>query len=310
MGDSGPKDVHREPGASTSCLVIGATGSQGGSVVRALTGAGFAVRAMTRRPTSPAAAALRGLGAVVCAGDLNAPASLSEAFEGAGTVFIVLDYWRIGADEEARQAETVIAAAKRAGVHHAVLSTGFGVDVDVAANRGKQRAEALLLASGIPCSIVRPALFMEDLEGRSLPLPEPVRGLVRRDPRRAGRLLLAIMAALNGQDADVPLVAMEDIGRAVLWLLQNPAARTSDTWSLVGDVVRMGDLIERWERSGRGRVRSWPGLVQGLRLVRADLAELLAVLPRAVESAPLPLIKFQSFAAFLERSGPSAPGHR
>jgi uncharacterized protein YbjT (DUF2867 family) len=53
-------------------LVTGATGNQGGSVANELLSAGrYGVRAMTRKPDSEKALALKSRGAEVVAGDLN-----------------------------------------------------------------------------------------------------------------------------------------------------------------------------------------------------------------------------------------------
>jgi uncharacterized protein YbjT (DUF2867 family) len=49
--------------ATLTVLVTGATGKQGGRVARALLGKGHTVRALTRKPDSPAAQELKKLGA-------------------------------------------------------------------------------------------------------------------------------------------------------------------------------------------------------------------------------------------------------
>ncbi|HVL00703.1 MAG TPA: NmrA family NAD(P)-binding protein, partial [Dongiaceae bacterium] len=60
-------------------LVTGATGAQGGALVRQLLQRGFSVRALTRNPNKPAGQALAVLGAEVVAGDLDNEASLEQA---------------------------------------------------------------------------------------------------------------------------------------------------------------------------------------------------------------------------------------
>src|SRR5882762_2398602 len=75
--------------------VIGATGQQGGAVVRALQARGqFTVRALTRNPGKH-----RGLADEVVEADLNRPETLRAAFEGAYGVFLVTDFWEQGTDE-------------------------------------------------------------------------------------------------------------------------------------------------------------------------------------------------------------------
>ena len=98
--------------------VIGATGQQGGAVVRALQAQGqFNVRALTRNPGEH-----RGLGDEVVEGDLDRPETLEAAFEGVHGVFLVTNFWEQGTDE-LKQATAAVQAAKAAGVKHFVWST-------------------------------------------------------------------------------------------------------------------------------------------------------------------------------------------
>src|ERR1700751_820053 len=92
--------------------VVGATGQQGGAVVRALQASGqFKVRALTRNPGKH-----RDLAEEVAEADLDRPESLKAAFEGAHGVFIVTNFWQ-GADE-LKQATAAIHAAKVEGADH------------------------------------------------------------------------------------------------------------------------------------------------------------------------------------------------
>ena len=75
--------------------VIGATGHQGGAVVRALQAQGqFKVRALTRHPAKH-----RGLADEVVEADLDRPETLKGAFAGAHGVFLVTNAWEKGAGE-------------------------------------------------------------------------------------------------------------------------------------------------------------------------------------------------------------------
>jgi uncharacterized protein YbjT (DUF2867 family) len=72
--------------------VVGATGTQGGGLVRAILGdssGGFAVRALTRDPDSEKAQELASLGAEVVKADLDSGPSLMAAFDGAYGAFCV-----------------------------------------------------------------------------------------------------------------------------------------------------------------------------------------------------------------------------
>src|SRR5712675_367433 len=98
--------------------VIGATGQQGGAVLRALQAGGkFRVRALTRNPAKH-----RELADEVIEADLNRPETLRAAFEGAHGVFLVTNFWEQGTDE-LKQATTAVRAAKNAGVKHFIWST-------------------------------------------------------------------------------------------------------------------------------------------------------------------------------------------
>lgn len=107
--------------------VVGATGAQGGGLVRAILRdpeGGFAVRAITRHPDSPAARELAKLGAEVVAGNVEDRSSLERAFAGAYGAYCVTFFWaHMSPEREKAEASAMAQAAKRAGVQHAVWST-------------------------------------------------------------------------------------------------------------------------------------------------------------------------------------------
>ncbi len=99
-------------------VVIGATGKQGGGVLRALqAGNQFKARALTRHPDKH-----RGLADEVVKADLDRPETLNAAFEGAHGVFLVTNFWEEGT-VEVKQATAAIRAARDAGVKHFIWST-------------------------------------------------------------------------------------------------------------------------------------------------------------------------------------------
>jgi uncharacterized protein YbjT (DUF2867 family) len=107
--------------------VVGATGAQGGGVVRAILAdksGEFGVRALTRHPDSEKATALGSAGADVVAGDLDDLQSLRHAFEGAHGAYCVTNYWEhFSGEKEIAQAKNMATAAKQAGVKHVIWST-------------------------------------------------------------------------------------------------------------------------------------------------------------------------------------------
>ena len=107
--------------------VVGATGSQGGGLVRAILNdpeAGFSVRALTRDPDSDKAKALARLGAEVVAADVNDVKCLEQAMRGVHGVYCVTFYWaHMSPDKEAAEARNLAQAAKNSGVKHVIWST-------------------------------------------------------------------------------------------------------------------------------------------------------------------------------------------
>ena len=104
--------------------VLGATGAQGGGLVRAILSdksSDFGVRAITRDISSDKAKALSKLGADVVAADLDNEESLKEAFKGAYGVFAVTNFWEhFSPEKEMAQAASIAKAAKEAKVKHII----------------------------------------------------------------------------------------------------------------------------------------------------------------------------------------------
>jgi uncharacterized protein YbjT (DUF2867 family) len=107
--------------------VLGATGAQGGGLVRAILDdpkSEFAVRAITRDAGSETAHEFKRRGAEVVEADLDNPESLTSAFAGAYGVYAVTFYWNhFSPDKESMQARAIANAAGAAGVRHAIWST-------------------------------------------------------------------------------------------------------------------------------------------------------------------------------------------
>jgi uncharacterized protein YbjT (DUF2867 family) len=107
--------------------VAGATGAQGGGLVRAILadpGGGFAARALTRDPKSDKARELAGKGAEVVAANVDDVESLKKAFRGAHAAYCVTFFWdHFSPDREKAQARNMAVAAKDAGVKHVIWST-------------------------------------------------------------------------------------------------------------------------------------------------------------------------------------------
>ena len=107
--------------------VVGATGAQGGGLVRSILRDGnndFSARAITRNVNSDKARELAGLGAEIVAADVDNPDSLKKAFAGAHAAYCVTFFWEhFSPEKELAHATAMAEAAKHAGVQHLIWST-------------------------------------------------------------------------------------------------------------------------------------------------------------------------------------------
>jgi uncharacterized protein YbjT (DUF2867 family) len=107
--------------------VLGATGAQGGGLVRAITDdtdGAFTARALTRNPDSDTARGLAALGAEVVVADVDDPESLRAAFDGAYVAYCVTFFWEhMSPQRELEQARAMAGAAREAGLMHVIWST-------------------------------------------------------------------------------------------------------------------------------------------------------------------------------------------
>ena len=231
--------------------VVGATGSQGGGLVRAILedpSHEFRVRALTRSAGSAKARELADAGAEVVEADLEDGPSMRRAFEGADGAFIVTNYWaeRTPEEEAARtraameltQADTAALAAKQAGVGHVVWSTledtrdfflGAGAVGDVPDVDGaykvphfdaKAEADALFREYDVPTTFLRTTFFYEGFTGGL--------GPSRSDD---GTLVLALPMA----DQKLSGIAVGDIGRTALGVFRRGTELVGATVSIAGD---------------------------------------------------------------------------
>ena len=151
---------------SKTILITGATGKQGGAIAAQLVGAGFSLRAMTRKPDSAAARALAARGIAVVAGDLDDEASLRSALAGAWGAYAVQNTWEAGVEKEEVQGKRFARLAKEAGVHHLVYSSVGSADrqTGIPHFENKWRIEETVRELDFPSHVIlRPVFFMENL---------------------------------------------------------------------------------------------------------------------------------------------------
>ncbi|MBL1081746.1 NmrA/HSCARG family protein [Streptomyces actinomycinicus] len=144
--------------------VTGATGAQGGATARAALAAGLHVRALTRHPASPAADALRALGAEVRHADFDDRTSLDTALAGADALFAVTTPFGTDTDTEVRQGKTLLDAAAAARLSHVVFTSAAHADrgTGIPHYESKWVVEQHLYASGLPWTVIAPAAFMDN----------------------------------------------------------------------------------------------------------------------------------------------------
>jgi uncharacterized protein YbjT (DUF2867 family) len=176
--------------------VVGGTGAQGGGVVDALLQRDrFAVRVLTRNPTSDRARALAVRGVEVVAADLNDPSTLPAAFAGAYGAFVVTNFWDPGTGpSEAEQGGAAVVAAREAGVQHFVWSTlpdSKGLSRGALAVHhftGKAVVDPVVTAAGFPFhTFVEAPMYFQNFTGMMQPQPlgNGIRGwAVPMDPAR------------------------------------------------------------------------------------------------------------------------------
>lgn len=134
----------------TSILVTGGTGRLGLPTVERLRAAGHDVRVLSRH---------EGDGRVV--GDLRSGEGVADAVAGVETIVHLATRNGLGSGE-APLMQTIVTAAREAGVRHVVYSSIVGVDrIPLGYYRQKLETERLLEASGLPHTIVRATQFHE-----------------------------------------------------------------------------------------------------------------------------------------------------
>jgi uncharacterized protein YbjT (DUF2867 family) len=222
-------------------LVTGATGRQGGAVVRHMLPKGWRLRALTRNPASHAAKELARLGVEVVAGDLEKPASLAPALAGAHGVYSVQDFWSVGARREVEQGKNLANAAQRAGIAHFVYSSVGGAERQSGIDHweSKWQIEQHIHALGLPATILRPVAFMEDYYIDQVEI-----GLLK------GKLMDPIRA-----DKPYQTIAADDIGAFVALAFERPQDFIGQALEIAGSELTNPEAAEVFSRVLGKRVR-------------------------------------------------------
>ena len=227
-------------------LVFGATGAQGGSVARNLLARGrFAVRAFTRRSDSPAAQALRDLGAEIAQGDLDDPASIRAALEGCYGAFGVTNFWEQFEKEE-QQGRNLVQAVADAGVKHFVYSTlphiakATGGALRSPHFDYKAEHEDLARSRGIPATFIHVPFYYENF-------------LYFFPPRPAGDGTYAF--GFPQGDTPMAMMSVADVGLIVAPLFEHPDAYVGKVLKLAAEEEPVTVYAEAMSRASGATIR-------------------------------------------------------
>jgi uncharacterized protein YbjT (DUF2867 family) len=220
--------------------VIGATGQQGGAVVRALQAQGqFKVRALTRHPDKH-----RGLADEVVAADLDRPETLKAAFAGAHGAFLVTNFWEQGADE-VKQATAAVRAAKEAGVQHFIWSTLPDVE---AISRGKLHVPHFTGKAKVD-RIVRDAGFAHHTFVIAPFFYQNLVGLMAPQKQENGTLGWAV--PIDPTVRGIHMGDITELGAIVAGAFAHPdQAGNGEYLPLVGDFMSFNEIVDTLNRQG------------------------------------------------------------
>jgi uncharacterized protein YbjT (DUF2867 family) len=228
---------------SRTIAVVGATGAQGGGLVRAILADrehAFTARAITRKPDSENARALKNIGAEVAVGDADDAASLERAFQGAWGVFALTNFWEhMSPERELQQAGNQARAARKAAVKHVVWSTLEDTRklVPLSDDRmptlmgkykvphfdAKGEADALFRDTGVPTTFLLTSFYWDNFIHFGL------------GPRRGPDGRLAISFPMG--NAKLPGIAAEDIGKCAYGIFRRGPGVAGQRFGIAGEVL-------------------------------------------------------------------------
>ncbi|MDX1562666.1 MAG: NmrA/HSCARG family protein, partial [Gammaproteobacteria bacterium] len=232
--------------------VLGATGSQGGGLCRAIladANGGFACRAITRDPSKDKAKELASAGAEVVQADIDDVESLKKAFAGAHGVYAVTNFWEhFSGEKEKAQAKNIAEAAKAAGVKHVVWSTLEDTRELMKADDKRMpmlqekyrvphfdaKAEADEYFSGLPLTRLRTSFYWDNAYMFGL---APKKG-------EDGKLAWAFPMG----DAKLAGIAAEDIGKCAYGIFKAGNEYVGKTVGIYGEALtieQMGQTISK-----------------------------------------------------------------
>jgi uncharacterized protein YbjT (DUF2867 family) len=221
--------------------VVGATGAQGGGLVRAILAdpsGGFRARAITRDVNSDKAKELAKLGAEVVAADIDDEASLARALAGAHGAYFVTFFWaHFSPDKEKAEIRSMASAAKAAGTKHVIWSTLEDTRqwVPLSDNRmptlmgeykvphfdAKGESNKVFTEMGVPTTFMNTSFYWDNFIYFGM------------GPKKGPDGTLAITLPMG--DKKLPGIAAEDIGKCAYGIFKKGAEYIGKTVGIAGD---------------------------------------------------------------------------
>ena len=221
--------------------VVGATGAQGGGLVRAVLNdpnGGFAVRVLTRDVNGARAKDFARLGAEVVAADIDNPKSLKKAFEGAYAAFCVTFFWaHLSPEKEMAEAKAMAVAAKATALRHVIWSTLEDTRqlVPLSDNRmptlqgkykvlhsdGKGESDHFFTDAGVPTTFLLTSLYWDNFIYFGM------------GPKKGPDGKLAISFPIG--DKKLPGIAAEDIGKCAYGIFKKGDEFIGKTVAISGE---------------------------------------------------------------------------
>jgi uncharacterized protein YbjT (DUF2867 family) len=235
-------------GKTRRIAVFGATGAQGGGLARAILDdpeGGFSVRAVTRNVDSDKVRALAAAGAEVVAADLDDAASVARAMDGAYGAYCVTNFWEhFSPEKELAQARNLAQAAKTAGVQHVIWSTledtRNKVPLDDARMPtlmdrykvphfdAKGEADAFFREAGVPTTFLLTSFYWDNLIHFGM------------EPKPGADGVLQFVLPMD--DAKLPGIAAEDIGRSAYGIFKAGPAMIGRTIGIAGEHLNGAEM--------------------------------------------------------------------
>jgi uncharacterized protein YbjT (DUF2867 family) len=220
--------------------VVGATGAQGGGLVRAILqdpAGGFAARCLVRNPASDKAKELARLGAEIVQADVDDLDSLKQAFQGAYGAYCVTFFWdHFSPERELAQARNLAQAAKLAGLKHVIWSTLEDTRqwVPLDDNRmptlmgrykvphfdAKGEANRIFTELGVPTTFLLTSFYWDNFIHFGM------------GPKKGPDGALAITLPMG--DKKLPGIAAEDIGRCAYGVFKKGQGYVGQTVGIAG----------------------------------------------------------------------------